>query len=149
MALGAKQSIDPLCLYRTDAGDIEYITGDMITKYYRFVTKLVFPAILDAELKLFSCHSLRVKAAVILHKAGKDGSYIKLRIRWLSDCFQVYLQNAHTICEQHNTAMRSMNEQLLKAVVVSQLNMSADAVHITGIENLDLTDIEDKDWTEI
>jgi hypothetical protein len=123
LALGAKEETDPLCLYRTDAGDVEYITGDMVTKYFRFVTKLVFPAISDMDLKLLSCHSLRVKAAVILHEAGKDGTYIKLRIRWLSDCFEVYLRNTHTICEQHNTAMRSMNEQLLKAVAVSQLNL--------------------------
>ena len=91
MALGAKDDADPLCLYRTETGDVEYITGDMITKYYRFVTQLVFPAISATDLKLISCHSLRVKAAVILHEAGMDGTYIKLRIRWLSNCFQVYL----------------------------------------------------------
>ena len=145
MALGAKEPDDPLCLYRTEAGDVEYITGDMVTKYYRFVTKMVFPSISDMDLKLISCHSLRVKAAVLLHEAGKDGTYIKLRIRWLSDCFQVYLRNTHTICEQHNVAMRSMNEELLKAVAVSFLNLPSHAVHIVGIEDIALTDIEDDD----
>ena len=74
-----------------------------------------------------------------------DGTYIKLRIRWLSDCFQIYLRNTRTICEQHNTAMRSMNEKLLKAVTVSYLNMPSNAVHIIGIEHDDITDIEDED----
>ena len=69
-----------------------YLTGDLITKYYRYVKKLVFPTIPDAELRLFPCHSIRVMAAVLIHEAGKDGPYIKLRLRWLSDCFQVYLR---------------------------------------------------------
>ena len=38
-----------------------------------------------------------------------------------------------------------MNEKLLNAAVVSQLNMPAEAVHATGIEDLTLTDIEDED----
>ena len=132
-------------MYRTEAGDVEYVTGDMITKYYRFVSKMVFPAISDMDLKLISCHSLRVKAAVILHENGKDGTYIKLRIRWLSDCFQVYLHNTHSICEQHNTAMRTLNETLLKAVKVSQINMPSHAVHIAGTIDNDFTDVEDDD----
>ena len=145
IALGAKDDSDPLCLFRTETGDVEYITGDMVTKYFRFVTQLVFPAISATDLKLISCHSIRVKAAVILHEAGKDGSYIKLRIRWLSDCFQVYLRNTHTICEQHNTAMRSMDVKLIKAFAVSQLNLPDEAVHVTGIVHEDITDIEDED----
>jgi len=80
MALGAKDDADPLCLYRTETSDVEYITGDMITKYYRFVIQLFFSAISATDLKLISCHSRRVKAAVILHEAGMDGTYIKLQM---------------------------------------------------------------------
>ena len=66
--------------------------GDMITKYYRYVTKFVFPMISDTELRLLSTHLAQVKAAVFLHKAGKNGTNIKLRIWWLSDCFRTYLK---------------------------------------------------------
>ena len=99
MALGAKDDSDPLCLFRTENGEIEYITGDIIAKYYRFMTRLVFPATSATDPKLISCHSLCAKAAVILHEVGMDGTYIKLHIRWISDCFQVYLHNTHTIFE--------------------------------------------------
>ena len=44
------------------------------------------------ELKLFSCYSLRAKAVVLLYGTRKDGLYIKLRLRWLSEFFQIYLK---------------------------------------------------------
>ena len=83
--LGANNSTDPLGIYQSNNGDTVFLTGDQITKYYRYVKKLVFPTILNAELKLFSCHPIRMRTAVLLHEAGKDGLYIKLRLRWLSD----------------------------------------------------------------
>ena len=49
--LGAKNPVDLLCLFQTEDGSTEFLTSDVITKYYRYVTKLVFPAILEAELK--------------------------------------------------------------------------------------------------
>ena len=52
----------------------------------------------------------------MLHEAGKDGTYIKLRLRWLSDCFDVYLRNTKRICEQHNDAMLTGNEIMLMAL---------------------------------
>ena len=78
MQLGANKPDDPLGVFQSDDGDTLYLTGDQITKYYRSVTRIVFPTIPDAELRLFSCHSIRVMAAVLLHEAGKDGPYIKL-----------------------------------------------------------------------
>ena len=76
MSCGEKDPEDPLWVFQTVEGTFAYLTGDMITKYYRYVTQMVFPSISADELKLFSCHSLRVKAAVLLHEAGKYGSYI-------------------------------------------------------------------------
>ena len=52
----------------------------------------------------------------MLHKEGNNGSYIKLRMRWLSDCFEKYLQNTQRICEQHNDAMLTGNEIMLMAL---------------------------------
>ena len=91
--LGFTEPEDPLCVYRNKKGDINYLTGSDITAYYRDVMTMVRPNITDAELSLISTHSLRVYACVLLHEAGKDGPYIKLRLRWLSDCFEVYLRN--------------------------------------------------------
>ena len=142
-ALGSTKPDDPLCVFQTDDGDIVYLTGDMITKYYRYVTRLVFPTISDAELKLYSCHSIRVKAAVLLSEAGKDGPYIKLRLRWLSDCFEVYLRNTHTICAQHNAALRDVNDILL-ALALTESNIPQRAIHTQGEVVTDI-ELEDED----
>ena len=77
---------DALCVYKDTDGEISlsYLTGDGVTKYYSLVVKLVIPNIFDVELKLISTHSIRVTACVLLHEAGKDSTYIKLRLRWLS-----------------------------------------------------------------
>ena len=71
--LGARNPEDPLGVFQTARGDTVYFTSDMITKYYRYVTKISFPTISNAELRLFSCHSARVMAVVLLREAGKDG----------------------------------------------------------------------------
>ena len=51
--LCARNPEDPLGLFQTNSNDTVYLTGDMITKYYRYVTRIVFPTISDAELRLF------------------------------------------------------------------------------------------------
>ena len=62
-ALGQGED-DPLGVFRDEDGTTKYVTGNMVTDYLRFVTRLVFPAISDAELSLISTHSIRVTAAV-------------------------------------------------------------------------------------
>ena len=96
-------------------------------------------------LKLISTHLLRVKAAVLLHEAGKDGTYIKLRIRWLSDCFEVYLRNTPTFCAQHNAALQGVNQQMMAAIAISQANLPWYAVHNAVAIDESMTDIEDDD----
>ena len=125
--LCAQNPEDPLGVFQTDSGDTVYLTGDMITKYYRYMTRIVCPIISDAELRLFSCHSARVMAAVLLHEAGKDGAYIKLRIRWLSDCFHVYLKNTQRICSQHTAALKDDN-LLLASFAFTDNNIPALAI---------------------
>ena len=88
-----------------------------ITKYFRFIAKLVNPYMADAELSLISTHFLRVYACVLLHEAGKDGPYFKLRLRWLSDCFNVYLRNTDRITQMRTEALsdeHSYMENLLE-----------------------------------
>ena len=145
MELGSTNPEDPLCIFRTESGDVCYLTGDMITKYYCFVTKLVFPTISEAELKLISTHSLRVKAACLLQQAGKDSVYIKLRLQWLSDCFERYLRNTHTICAQHNAALRVGSEMILAAVALSRANLPQHAVYKAVTADTFVYELEDED----
>ena len=103
---------------------------------------MVFPHILDEELCLVSSHSLRVKACVLLAEAGMSGYYIKLRLRWKSDCFEVYLRNTTTISLQHNAALESVNETMrahgladLSALPIIEVDDLA-----VQLENYDLED---------
>ena len=70
-------------------------------------------------------------AAVLLHEAGKDGAFIKLRIRWLSDCFHVYLRNTQRICAQHTAPLKDDN-LLLEAFTFTDNNIPSLAVHCRG-----------------
>lgn len=70
-------------------------------------------------------HCVRVKTVVLLHEVGQSSDYIKLRIRWLSDCFQVYLRNTRTISEQHNAALMSVNEIIVNAITMGRIRSSA------------------------
>ena len=57
------------------------------------------------ELVRFTTHSTRVGAAVHLHLAGKDGPFIKTRLRCRSDPFLLYLRNVLELAVQHATAL--------------------------------------------
>ena len=75
--------------------------------------KIAFPMISEEELRLYSTHALYVTAANLLHEVGKDGSYIKLRCRWKSDCYEIYLHNSAKIRRQHAEALLLADEELI------------------------------------
>ena len=117
----------------------------MITKYYLYVTKLVFLTISDAELMLFPTYSEWVIATVLLHEAGNHGTHIKLRIRWLSDCFQTYLWNTYTIFAQHTTELGGDNDFNLKRLAFSEANVPKDQVYSGGIAETDM-ELDNEVW---
>ena len=133
---------DPLCVYRNEQGHKSYLTGSDITKYYRFIAQLVMPNISGAELKLISTHSLRVYACVILSEAGKQGPYIKLRLRWLSNCFEVYLRNTTLIAVQHAEAHSDLHNRLTR--LAHEIANMAHIVSDEGKYDSDI-DLDDED----
>ena len=68
-------------MYRDTTDDTVYLTGAVITKYFWYVTKLVYPDIDAAALASISSHSLRVTPCVLLAEAGMPVYFIKLRLR--------------------------------------------------------------------
>ena len=125
------QTLDlPLCVFREN-GAVSYLSGARVTEYYRSVTAMVLPNISREELKLISTHSLRVKACVLLAEAGKSGYYIKLRLRWKSNCYEVYLRNTFSIATQHNTALGS-SHSIMRNLAISAINLP-DLVNIEGL----------------
>jgi len=138
--LGA-QPDSPACLYR-DGESTKFLTGNDMTDYFRFVTQLTFPNISDAELRLISSHSVRVTAVNLLHEAGKDGAYIKLRLRWLSDCYLIYLRNTDIIMVQHNAALEPAHRRMI-AMAIREVNLPV--VNAVGPVDVNIPDLEDED----
>ena len=108
----------PLAVFKDTAGKVKYLTGQVYTEFVRQQIKKAYPLIPDNELSLYSTHSLRVTAANLLHEAGKDGSYIKLRCRWKSDCFEIYLRNTVKIRRQHAEALQVADNELVAMGIV-------------------------------
>jgi hypothetical protein len=82
---------DPICVYQDTTDDTVYLTGAVITKYFWHVMKLVYPDIDAAALASISFHSLQVTACVLLAEVGMAVYFIKLRLCWINDCFEVYI----------------------------------------------------------
>jgi hypothetical protein len=57
------------------------------------------------DLLMWSCHSIRVTAANLLHRAWFSDSYIKNRFLWRSDTFLMYLRNTFYMADQHTKAI--------------------------------------------
>ena len=57
------------------------------------------------DLLAWSCHSIHVTAANLLHRAKFSDSYIKNRLRWRSDTFLMYLRNTFFTADQHTNAV--------------------------------------------
>ena len=84
----------PIAVYKNDKGSYSHITEKDIERILQMAAKEVHNITNRRDLMRFSSHSIRVGAAVTLHICGKDGEYIKLRLRWRSDTFRLYLRNA-------------------------------------------------------
>ena len=60
-------------------------------------------------LQLFSSHSLRVGACVLLHSLQHDALFIQFRLRWRSLSFMSYLRNTPRIAALHNFTFNKGN----------------------------------------
>jgi hypothetical protein len=63
------------------------------------------PKIHKKELQLWSSHSYRVGACVLLHGMGYQAHQIKFLLRWKSDAFMDYLRNLAVLCDAHHQHM--------------------------------------------
>jgi len=113
-------------VYRDTTDDTVYLTGAAIIEYFRYATKLVYPDIDTAALASISSHSLRVTACVLLAEAGMPEYFIKLRLRWISDCFEVYIRNTLKMANMHNVAIAKPPAMLSPAKLGLNLLVSED-----------------------
>ena len=62
---------------------------------------------LDAH--LYSRHSIRVSACVVLHIGGASAIDIKKRLRWKSDAFEMYLRDMPSLAALHRDIINRTN----------------------------------------
>ena len=79
----------------------------------------------------------------MLCEAGKDGPFIELCLRWLSNYFEVYLHNTNRITQQHVEALGDLPGEI--ADLVKAMTGLDSIVHVEGVFNEAMTDLEDED----
>ena len=97
----------PAAVYRdSNTGKRRLITASQVAIFLRHIAHKVFDIPTGHEdLLAWSCHSIRVTAANLLHRARFSDSYIKNRLRWRSDTFLMYLRNTFYTADQHTKAI--------------------------------------------
>ena len=111
----------PLCVHADRSGAMRYLTATSLTQYLRTQTKKEFPQFTKSELGLISCHSLRVWACVLLSEAGEDGDRIRIRLRWLSEAYRVYLRDTSAAASSHNKALKQNSAKISTSIPPASL----------------------------
>ena len=107
------------------------------------MTKMVYPDTSINKLKLYLCHLVRLCAAVLLHEAGKDGSYVKLCLIWLSNAFGIHLHNTRKIFMQHNEDLSEKSCDTW-SLAHSATGLPDKVIHDNGLVDTD-AEIDDED----
>ena len=94
-------------MYRdSNTGKRRLITASQVAIFLRHIAHKVFDIPTGhKDLLAWSCHSIRVTAANLLHRARFSDSYIKNRLSWCSDTFLMYLRNTFYTADQHTKAI--------------------------------------------
>ena len=104
-----KEDYTPLAIYwDTDSACVRLVTSDEIESFMRALAVKTYhldPVQDRAALRLWSAHSLRVGACVLLHAMGFPPQDIKWLLRWLSDAFMAYLRNIAILATRHTRAL--------------------------------------------
>jgi hypothetical protein len=137
---------DPMCVYSDKKERMRYLTRQEMTDYIRSVAKELYPHMTKADLAYYSCHSFRVWAAVLLHEAGKNGDYIKIRLRWVSEAYRVYLRNTKNTAKLHNVAVEENAQRI--DFSLANLPDTLDDNWVTDDEDSDMQDYSDDDTNE-
>ena len=98
------QGHEPASAYRANNGSKKpsFFYSSLIKTLLKATAKRTYKSDdLVADGLLFTGHSLRVGAAVILHAARDDAKDIKSRLRWKSDSFMMYLRDMPQIAINH------------------------------------------------
>ncbi len=134
----------PVAVYKMKKGKVIYLTGNKIAKLLRKAVKKVRPDTIADELKRYFAHSLRVKACVVLNEAENLPDHIKKRLRWLGDCFRMYLRDTAIIQHQHVNALLSAVHEVMDLIGALPKDVIALSTMMEGTDNPDMHKYTDK-----
>ena len=98
----------PLAAYKKE-GMLCYLDHLTIESSIKKCAAHVYDITSPSKLKLYSCHSIRVGACVLLHSTQPDPLYIQFRLRWRSQSFISYLRNTPRLATLHNSILNTTN----------------------------------------
>jgi hypothetical protein len=107
LRLAGDDHTKPLCICLDALGKLRYITSSDISYVFRRAASAVYKLdpILDvSSLSLWSSHSLRVGACILLHAMGFTDVQIMWLLRWKSNAFMTYLRNVAVLSFRQNLA---------------------------------------------
>ena len=87
------RSQKPLAIYKSRNRGLRLVTADVATEKMRSLAVDVHQLTKDADIKKFSCHSLRVGACCIYFATGYQPDFIQRVLRWDSDAWRTYVRN--------------------------------------------------------
>ena len=90
-----------------------FITNDDLKTHFQQAAAKVYNITNKQALTLWTAHSIRVGAAVLLQEMGKSADFIQQRLRWLSDAYKVYLRNLPQLALEHNTVVSNASRAVI------------------------------------
>ena len=97
----------PIAVFQNSQGKSQYIDDFHVTQILQFLARKIFNISQTNDLARFTCHSIRVGACVLLHETGQTPDFIKARLRWCSDAYQMYLRNTPKLASLHTQAVNA------------------------------------------
>ena len=119
---------------------IKYLTAGRIATLLRNAAKAAHEDITKDELSRLSSHSFRVWACVLLSEAGMSSDFIKKRLRWMGDSYQLYLRDTDVIHDQHSKAL---SEATARVLGLLQENLGPDVIPEEVAEDNEMGNYED------
>jgi len=98
-------STSPIAVFSNN-GALQYMHHNIIESAIKKCAQHVYNCT-PTQLKLYSCHSIRVGACVLLHSTQPDPLYIQFRLRWRSQSFISYLRNTPRLASLHNNILNT------------------------------------------
>ena len=103
---------EPIAKYRNTKGNTHFITDFNVKTILQDAAREAMGIKDKKALAKWTCRSLRVTAANELHRLGFSDVFIKHRIRWRSDTFQMYLRHTVHAAKMHTKSISLCDRNL-------------------------------------